>query len=434
MKFLLNITLTLFFFNAAFAENHLKFFIDSALKNNLKLNAERKNQKSIKQNINISRSEFLPSISLSSNQSGSQSTNKTNQSGSSLSDSSLNTETTTVSIDQKIFQGFKGYNSLKKSELEVQQADFKLKQTEQQTILDTISAYFDFIFKTKNEEFNLSNVNLFERQVESDSARLQKGEITLTDLAQSESSLAGANANLIKAKTELLASKTNFERVIREKAPSSININEATLSTDISYGNSYINQSEETTHYSIVDKQGNAVSVTTTINSGYGNGITITGAGFLMNNEMDDFSSKPGEPNMFGLLGNEANSIEPKKRPLSSMTPTIVLKDDKPFLILGTPGGSTIITTVLQNFLNVVIHEMDIQKAVSSPRVHSQWMPDMVFHEKRGLSKSLIRKLSERGHDVKLRGNIGEANGIMINDQGFWGGPDSRGENTAIGY
>ncbi len=215
---------------------------------------------------------------------------------------------------------------------------------------------------------------------------------------------------------------------------SSININEATLSTDISYGNSYINQSEETTHYSIVDKQGNAVSVTTTINSGYGNGITITGAGFLMNNEMDDFSSKPGEPNMFGLLGNEANAIEPKKRPLSSMTPTIVLKDDKPFLILGTPGGSTIITTVLQNFLNVVIHGMDIQQAVSSPRVHSQWMPDMVFYEKGGLSKSLIRKLSERGHDVKLRGNIGEANGIMINDQGFWGGPDSRGENTAIGY
>ena len=219
----------------------------------------------------------------------------------------------------------------------------------------------------------------------------------------------------------------------KERA-SSININEATLSTDISYGNSYINQSEETTHYSIVDKEGNAVSVTTTINSGYGNGITITGAGFLMNNEMDDFSSKPGEPNMFGLLGNEAKAIEPKKRPLSSMTPTIVLKDDKPFLILGTPGGSTIITTVLQNFLNVVIHEMDIQKAVSSPRVHSQWMPDMVFHEKGGLSKSLIRKLSERGHDVKLRGNIGEANGIMINDQGFWGGPDSRGENTAIGY
>ena len=216
----------LFFFNYVNAENHLQFFVDSALKNNLKLNAERKNQKSIKQNVNISRSEFLPSISLSGDQSSSQSTNKTNQSGSNLSDSNLDTETKTVSIDQKIFQGFKGYNTLKKSELELQKANFKLKQTEQQTILDTISAYFDLIFKTKNEEFNVSNVNLFERQVESDSARLQKGEITLTDLAQSESSLAGANASLIKAKTELLASKTNFERVIREKPPSVINSEE----------------------------------------------------------------------------------------------------------------------------------------------------------------------------------------------------------------
>ena len=225
MKFLINIILILFFFNVAVAENHLQYFIDAALKNNLKLNAERKNQKSIKENINISRSEFLPSISLSGDQSSSQSTNKTNHSGSSLSDSNLDTETTTVSVDQKIFQGFKGINSLKKSELEVQQANFKLKQTEQLTILNATSAYFDFIFKTKNEEFNLSNVNLFERQVESDSARLQKGEITLTDLAQSESSLAGANANLIKATTELLASKTNFERVIREKIPDVINGN-----------------------------------------------------------------------------------------------------------------------------------------------------------------------------------------------------------------
>ena len=223
IKFL---TVFIFFFNCVNAENHLQFFVDEALKNNLKLNAERKNQKSIKQNINISRSEFLPSISLSGDQTSSESTNKTNQSGSSLSDSNLETETKTVSIDQKLFQGFKGVNTFKKSELEVQRANFKLKQTEQQTILDTISAYFDLIFKTKNEEFNISNVNLFERQVESDSARLQKGEITLTDLAQSESSLAGANANLIKAKTELLASKTNFERVIRQKAPDIINPNE----------------------------------------------------------------------------------------------------------------------------------------------------------------------------------------------------------------
>ena len=215
-----------FFLNSVYAENHLQFFVDAALKNNLKLNAERKNNKSIKQNVNISRSEFLPTISLSGDQTSSQSTNKTNQSGSNLSDSNLDTETKTVSIDQKIFQGFKGYNSLKKSELEVQKANFTLKKTEQQTILDAISAYFDLIFKTKNEEFNVSNVNLFERQVESDSARLQKGEITLTDLAQSESSLAGANANLIKAKTELLTSKTNFERVIREKAPIIINSSE----------------------------------------------------------------------------------------------------------------------------------------------------------------------------------------------------------------
>ena len=218
--------LLLFIFSSANAEDNLKFYIETALKNNLKLNAERKNQKSIEQNINISRSEFLPSISLSTNQTSTQSTGKRDHNGASLSDSSLDKETSTVSIDQKIFQGFKGYNSLKKSELEFKQAKFKLIKAEQQTILDTVTVYFDFIFKTKNEKFNLSNVNLFERQVESDSARLQKGEITLTDLAQSESSLAGANANSIKAKTELLASKVNFERIIRKKVPSSINSNE----------------------------------------------------------------------------------------------------------------------------------------------------------------------------------------------------------------
>ena len=219
MKILLNIIVISFFFTTVFAESNLKFFIDAAFENNLELNAERKNRKSIKENINISRSEFLPSLSVSGNQTSSQSTNRTNQSGSSLSDTNRDSETTTVSIDQKIFQGFKGYNSLKKSELEYNQADYKLKQTEQKTILDVTSAYFDSIFKDKNQKFNLSNINLFERQVESDSARLQKGEITLTDLAQSESSLAGANANLIKAKTQLLATKTNFERITREKIP-----------------------------------------------------------------------------------------------------------------------------------------------------------------------------------------------------------------------
>ena len=213
-----------------------------------------------------------------------------------------------------------------------------------------------------------------------------------------------------------------------------INFNKATSSKSVDHGNPYANQSEETTHYSIIDKKGNAVSVTTTINAGYGNGITVTGAGFILNNEMDDFSSKPGEPNMFGLLGNEANAIEPMKRPLSSMTPTIVLKDDTPFLILGSPGGSTIITTVMQNILNVVLHDMNIKDAVSSPRVHSQWLPDMIFHEKNGLKNSTIYKLKKMGHDIRMRSSIGEANGIMINEKGFWGGADNRGENTAIGY
>ncbi len=226
MKNLFYIIIILFFFKDVVAQDNFQFYIKSALENNLKLNAERKNKKSIEQNVNISRSEFLPSISLSGNQSSSQSTNRTDQSGSNLSDTSVDTETTTISVDQKIFQGFKGFNSLKKSELEVKQASFRLQQTEQQTILKAVSAYFDLKFKNKNEKFNLSNVNLFERQVESDSARLQKGEITLTDLAQSESSLAGANANLIKAKTELQAAKTNFERIIRKKAPNPIKDNE----------------------------------------------------------------------------------------------------------------------------------------------------------------------------------------------------------------
>ena len=151
MKLILNIVFILSIFNSSLAENNLKFFIDAAFKNNLELNAERKNQKSIKENINISRSEFLPNLSISGNQTSSQSTNRTNKSGENLRDTNLDSETTTVSIDQKIFQGFKGYNSLKKSELEFKQADYRLRQTEQKTILDTTSAYFDLIFKSKNK-------------------------------------------------------------------------------------------------------------------------------------------------------------------------------------------------------------------------------------------------------------------------------------------
>jgi len=226
---------------------------------------------------------------------------------------------------------------------------------------------------------------------------------------------------------QMLLSKSYTENRVK-----SIDLEKATKSNKIKHGEKAIRESEETTHYSIVDKDGNAVSVTTTINSGYGSGITITGAGFLMNNEMDDFSSKPGVPNLFGLVGNEANAIEPKKRPLSSMTPTIVLKNNKPYLVLGTPGGATIITTVFQNILNVVLHDMNIKEAVSSPRFHSQWLPDVVYYEKN--SNKLNLDLKSRGHNLRQRGNIGEANGIMINEKGFWGGADSRGENTAIGY
>ena len=226
MKKHLIIIFLLFSFSDLYAQESLRYYIQKALENNLQLNAERKNFESSKQSKNISRSEFLPSITLSGDQSSATSSNRVNQSGVSLSDTNLDTESKKISVDQKIFSGFKGLNTFKKSELETKKANLSLKKTEQQTILDTSSAYFDLIFKSKNRKFNLSNVDLFERQVESDNARLQKGEITLTDLAQSESSLAGAKANLIKAGTELLSSKTNFERVTREKTPNINNLNE----------------------------------------------------------------------------------------------------------------------------------------------------------------------------------------------------------------
>tara|TARA_B000000532_G_scaffold157162_1_gene126497 strand:+ start:44 stop:1333 length:1290 start_codon:yes stop_codon:yes gene_type:complete len=226
MKKYILIILLLFSSNYLQAQDNLKFYIKKALDNNLQLNAERKNFQSAKQSKNISRSEFLPSITLSGEQTSSTSTNRTNQSGASLKDSNLDSESKKISIEQKIFSGFKGLNTFKKSELEVERASLSLKKIEQQTILETASAYFDLIFKSKNKKFNSLNVNLFERQVESDGARVQKGEITLTDLAQAESSLAGARANLIKAETELLASQTNFERVTREKSPNITSLNE----------------------------------------------------------------------------------------------------------------------------------------------------------------------------------------------------------------
>ena len=217
MKRQIFIFVSLFFFFKVNAEENLRFYLTKALENNILLNAERKSLESSKQTKNISRSEFYPSITITGDQTSTTSTNRTNQSGASISDTNLDSESTTISLEQVIFSGFKGINTFEKSDLETQKAVLELKKAEQQTILDTALVYYDYIYKFNNEKFNLSNVNLFERQVESDSARLQKGEITLTDLAQSESSLAGAKANLIKAKTELLSSKINFERVTGEK-------------------------------------------------------------------------------------------------------------------------------------------------------------------------------------------------------------------------
>ena len=228
----------------------------------------------------------------------------------------------------------------------------------------------------------------------------------------------------------MLTSKSYAKKRIKN-----IDLNKATLSNTISASKKEIYESTETTHYSVVDRWGNAVSVTTTINLNYGNGCVVDGAGFFLNNEMDDFSSKPGIPNAFGLIGNEANSVEPNKRPLSSMTPTIVLKDNKPFLVIGSPGGSTIITTALQTILNVVDHGMDIKEAVCAPRFHSQWLPDVVQYEPNSLIKDIKKALEIKGHKlVKRGGYIGEANGIMILEQGYFGGGDCRGETSAIGY
>ena len=229
MKKYISTIILLFCSNYLYASDNLKFYVEKALKNNLQLNAERKNFESAKQNKNISRSEFLPSITLSGDQTSITSKNRTNQSGANLADSNLDSESKKISVEQKIFSGFKGLNTFKKSDLETQKANLSLKKVEQQTILDTTAAYFDLIFKSKNEGFNSSNVILFERQVDSDNARVQKGEITLTDLAQSESSLAGARANLIKAQTELLTAKANFERATRQKPPDIKILNERAM-------------------------------------------------------------------------------------------------------------------------------------------------------------------------------------------------------------
>ena len=218
---------------------------------------------------------------------------------------------------------------------------------------------------------------------------------------------------------------------------STISMKKAIPSKKIGHGSIDMwQESEETTHFSIVDKYGNAVSLTTTVNGWFGNGITVDNAGFLLNNEMDDFSIKPGYPNLYGLVGNEANSIQPNKRMLSSMTPTIVENENNELLyVLGTPGGSTIITSVAQILINLIDFNMPLKEAVSRKRFHHQWLPDVIQVEKNYFSPEVIRRLEKYGHKVSVRSSIGEANCIYIDESGLkYSTSDSRRGGVSKAY
>jgi gamma-glutamyltranspeptidase/glutathione hydrolase len=210
----------------------------------------------------------------------------------------------------------------------------------------------------------------------------------------------------------------------------------ASEASKVGHGEPLPFESEETTHFSIVDRYGNAVANTYTLNGGYGSGVTIPGTGILMNNEMDDFSSKPGSPNAYGLVHGEANSIAPRKRPLSAMTPTIVTRGEKLFLVLGSPGGPTIINTVLQTLLNVIDFNMTIQEAVDAPRMHHQWMPDRLIVERLGFAEDILIALRGRGHMIDVRRSIGDCHAIMIDQETGTrlGAADSRNDGLALGH
>jgi gamma-glutamyltranspeptidase / glutathione hydrolase len=228
---------------------------------------------------------------------------------------------------------------------------------------------------------------------------------------------------------QLIDRKYNLQRM------SSFNEYRASSSLEIQPGSPEQYVSEETTHYSVIDAEGNAVSATTTLNGLFGSSIVVDSAGFLLNNQMDDFSIKPGFPNMYGLPGGEANSVQPGKRMLSSMTPTIVEKEGRPFLIIGTPGGSTIPTSVFQVIVNVIDFKMNIQEAIDAGRFHHQWLPDLISVENNYLDSITANKLTDMGHILKPRTSIGRVNAILILPDGKKaGGADKRGNNSSCGY
>jgi gamma-glutamyltranspeptidase/glutathione hydrolase len=220
-----------------------------------------------------------------------------------------------------------------------------------------------------------------------------------------------------------------------KKRMSSFNWAAATPSASVLAGEAAGKEHVETTHFSIVDRDGNAVSITTTLNGSYGSLVVVKGAGFLLNNEMDDFSVKPGAPNMYGLVGGEANSIAPNKRMLSSMTPSIVEKEGNLFMVVGTPGGSTIITSVFQTIINVIDFDMSMQSAVAAKKFHHQWLPDEVYTEKDALDSLTMEKLKAKGYKIEVIGEIGRVDAILRTKWGtYQGGADPRGDDVAIGY